>query len=312
MVNVWVFANFNDPKNLGLLAQARSLADSCGGSTTAVCADEEEKSDRLFAFGADSVIHLQVTGSEMLKAQALVELCQQYHPEVVLFPATIECSVIAARSAALLGTGLTADCTGLSIDENGLLRQTRPAYGGGLIAEIYCKERRPQLATVRIGLFRIPQPDQARTGNHFFFTPSTPQTDLVELIARSAVPKQKNLREAQIIIAGGKGVGSRAGFDKLRELAERMGGMVGATRSAIDAGYADFDCQVGQTGTSVSPQLYIAFGISGAPQHIAGMVTSGKVIAVNSDPKAPIFDYANLAIVGDWLEVAEELLRRLP
>lgn len=308
---VWVYASFQDPSDLGLLARAKSLAAVRGVQAAAVCTVPAPDNNLLIQSGADIIYQLHAEGSDTIQAQALYALCEAQHPEIVLFPASIEYSVIAARTAALLGTGLTADCTGLVIDENHLLRQTRPAYGGGLIADIFCKDRRPQMATVRPGIFPIPVPDPQRTGAHIWYTPPALPPDPAKMISRAQIPPKKDLREGRIIVAGGKGIGSRDGFTLLGTLAERVGGLLGASRSAVDAGYADYDCQIGQTGLSVSPELYLAFGISGAAQHIAGMATAGKVIAVNSDPKAPIFDYADLAIVGDWREVAEALLNAL-
>jgi electron transfer flavoprotein alpha subunit len=306
---IWVVADFKDPKSLGLLGKAQELAHDCHGQAAAVCALDYLEAEPLIQHGADIVYHMGVKGSESIQAQALGELCLLYHPEIVLFPATIEFSVVAARTAAQLGTGLTADCTGLAIDENGWLRQTRPAYGGGIIADIHCKYKRPQMATVRPGIFLVSAPDPQRKGIHISFSTSNQLSDPAQLISRELIPAKKDLREGRIIVAGGKGIGSREGFGLLGLLAERIGGLVGASRSAVNAGYADYDCQIGQTGMSVSPDLYLAFGISGAAQHIAGMITASKIIAVNNDPRAPIFDYADLAIVGDWKETAEGILK---
>lgn len=308
---VWVYADFHDTKNLSLIGKAQSLARACGGKAAAVCTVTPPSDALLISSGADIVYHLRATGSDIILSHALCKLCESYCPDILLFPASIEYGAVAARTAAQLHTGLTADCTGLAIDENGLLRQTRPALGGGLIADIYCQDRRPQMATVQTSIFPIPEPDLKRTGICITYSPSVLFSDPVELIIREKIPAKKDLREGHIIVAGGKGIGSREGFDFLSMLAERIGGLFGASRSAVDAGYADYDRQIGQTGISVSPNLYLAFGISGAPQHIAGMNTSRKVIAVNCDPKAQIFDYADLAIVGDWQETVEAILKAL-
>ena len=305
---IWVYSAFDEPNDLGLLGKAQALAFSCCAKTAAVCCGKPKDCSALSYSGADLIYTLGCLGSDTLQALALADLCRTYKPEILLFPATIIYSAVAARTAALLGTGLTADCTALCIEKNHLLRQTRPAFGGGLIADIYCKEKRPQMATVRPGTFPNPLPDLENKGVFMPFTPSKLPPDPAVLLKHEQIPPKKDLREARIIVAGGKGIGSRSGFNLLGELAEKIGGLVGASRSAVDAGYADYDCQIGQTGLFVSPDLFLAFGISGAPQHIAGMNSSGKVIAVNSDPKAPIFDYADLAIVGDWWEAAEKML----
>ena len=307
---IWVYSAFEDPNDLGLLGKARELTFSCSAKTAAVCCGKPNNCKILSDSGADLIYTIGCQGSDTLQALALADLCRTYQPEILLFPASIAYSAVAARTAALLGTGLTADCTALSIEKNCLLRQTRPAFGGGLIADIYCNEKRPQMATVRPGTFPIPRPDAENESVFISFSPSKLPPDLVTLLKQEQIPAKKDLREARIIVAGGKGIGSRRGFNLLGELAEKIGGLLGASRSAVDAGYADYDCQIGQTGLSVSPDLFLAFGISGAPQHIAGMNSSGKVIAVNTDPKAPIFDYADLAIVADWREAAERLLEK--
>ena len=188
----------------------------------------------LFHSGADIIFDLPVQGSDYLKAYALACLCQTYQPGILLFPATVEYSAIAARTAAQLGTGLTADCIGLTADEQGLLLQTRPAFGGGLIADIICRSKRPQMATVHSGVFPVPVPDPKRTGQHIAYTPPLLPHDPSQLLSRQLIPNRKNMRDGQIIVAGGKGVGSREGFELLAALAQRIGGLLGASRSAVD------------------------------------------------------------------------------
>jgi caffeyl-CoA reductase-Etf complex subunit CarE len=308
---VWVYADFDMSESISLLGKAQTLARQSGGKTAAVCSRGSLDIHSLIHHGADIVYDLDVEGSSVVQAYNLYELCKEYLPEIILFPATVEYSSVAARTAAFLGTGLTADCIELTIDENNLLRQIRPAFGGGLIAEIYCKDRRPQMATVRPGIFPITFPDKRRTGEYIRYSPAVQLVDPIKLISFKNISTSYDLRESKIIVAGGKGVGSREGFQLLTRFAEKIGGLVGASRSAVDAGYADYNQQIGQTGISVSPELYFAVGISGSSQHIAGMNTAGKIIAVNTNPRAPIFDYADLAIVGEWKEIINDIMNRV-
>jgi len=216
-----------------------------------------------------------------------------------------------------LHTGLTADCTGLDIDpETGLLRQTRPAFGGNIMATIICPDHRPQMATVRHRVFEMPQPDPTHQGQIIRQDPLLSENEIaakvVDFISQEG---EVNLAEARVIVAGGAGVGGVEGFEPLRELAEVLGGAVGASRSAVDAGWIPYAHQVGQTGRTVRPDLYIACGISGAIQHLAGMRTSKVIVAINTDPEAPIFDVAHYGVVGDLFHVVpaltEALRRRL-
>jgi electron transfer flavoprotein alpha subunit len=202
--------------------------------------------------------------------------------------------------------GLTADCTGLSL-ENGKLLQTRPAFGNSLMADI--ESRSPvQMATVRPGTFApAEKPVTAQLTREEF---SASQV-AVEILEHGASQAEQPLQQADIILAGGAGIGSREGFEKLEQLAKRLGAVVAASRNAVDAGYAPYRCQVGMTGVTVCPKLYIAVGISGAVQHLSGMSGSGTVIAINSDPGAPIFNYADYGIVGVWETIIDQLLEEL-
>lgn len=310
---VWVFCQTEDgipdDADLGLIGKACGLAADLNGKACAVvCAKGEMDAGALIGSGADTVYQIRADGSEEVKARLLFDLAKKLTPEIILFSATVAGCSVAARAAAMLQTGLTADCTDLSVAEKSLLRQIRPAFGGGITAEIFCAMKRPQMATVRTNRYPAPKPDPSRKGTVIVHVPEKIPYDPIELIERQLIPAKRHLREGRIIVAGGKGIGSREGFSLLEKLALRLGGMVGASRSAVDAGFASYERQIGQTGVSVSPRLYLAFGISGAVQHIAGMHTSGTVIAVNRDPKAPIFDYADLAIEGDWRETAEKLV----
>ena len=232
-------------------------------------------------------------------------------PDAALFPATVRGRFLSAWVAAELDTGLTADCTELAITEDGLLKQIRPAFGGNLTADILCKVRRPQLASVRPGVF--PLPENLESGKQL----PTRTLDILmgeSLMQRTGfqpVDSGVSLQNARVIVAGGKGIGSKEGFDKLAELAQLLGGAVGATRSAVDAGWIGYEHQIGQTGVSVHPELYIAFGISGFVQHTVGMNSAKTVVAVNTDRNAPIFACADYGIVADWEETIDAMIQSL-
>ncbi|MDR0839382.1 MAG: electron transfer flavoprotein subunit alpha/FixB family protein, partial [Oscillospiraceae bacterium] len=218
---------------------------------------------------------------------------------------------LAPRLAARLNTGLTADCTGLDIDAaTGTVQWTRTAYAGKLLADIECPEARPQIGTVRPSAFKRGEPDEARSAeiiNEALPVPaSLVRTALVEKI-EAAAEGAVNLEEADIIVSGGRGLGKPENFALVQAVADALGGVVGASRAAVDAGWIDHAHQVGQTGKTVGPKLYIACGISGASQHLAGMSGSDVIIAVNRDPDAPIFDFADYGIVGDVKEVLPAL-----
>ena len=304
---IWVCADFNTPAVKVLTALAVKLGNSLGEETAAVCFDSSINVDKIINYGADIVYMMPVEGSDFILSKYLADLAVKYHPQIILFPSDCFYSVIAARTAAILETGLTADCRDLYIDSDNLLRQVRPAYGGGIIAEIRCETSRPQMATVNTDAVSIaaPPPGAGRIINH---SPVNITEDPVAVLSREPILRKDDLKESSIIVAGGKGIGSRQGFQLMTELAEKLGGATGATRSAVDAGYADYKNQIGQTGRTVSPDLYIALGISGSFQHIAGMNRSKKVIAVNTDPKAPIFDYADIAVVASWKDFVTGLL----
>ena len=240
-------------------------------------------------------------------ASWLADKIRNWGDTVVLAPATVPMRNIMPMTAWYLGAGLTADCTALSL-ENGSLLQTRPAFGNNMMADI--RTMSPiQMATVRPNVFR-PQSGPAKQAEIFSesFTCSDGPGTIREF---APFTEGEPLGQADIIIAGGLGVGSADGFSKLSALAEKLGAAVAASRSAVDAGFAPYRCQVGMTGVTVSPKLYIAVGISGAVQHLSGMSGAETVIAINSDPRAPIFDYADYGIVGDWETVIQKVLEEL-
>ena len=327
---VWVFAEQEDGKladvGLELLSKGRELADTVGTTLCAVLLGDsvKELSKDLIAQGADEVL---VAEDKRLAhytvgpyAKVICDAARAKKPAVMIFGATTVGRDLAPRVASTLTCGLTADCTDLQIgdyedkDENKiytkLLYHIRPAFGGNIIATIVCPDTRPQMATVREGVMRLPTPEPGRKGKVTRITAQlAPEQMVVELLRRETRERKVNLKAANIIVSGGAGVGSRENFRLLFDLAHAIGASVGASRSAVDQGFIDHDHQVGQTGTTVRPKLYIACGISGAVQHRAGMHESSKIIAVNTDPEAPIFDIAHYAIVGDLNEVVPMMIK---
>jgi electron transfer flavoprotein alpha subunit len=268
----------------------------------------------LFAHGADKVYLLE---DEELKqyqtepyADALSGVITQYKPSIVLFGATTTGRDLAPRIAARLRTGLTADCTGLGIeDKTGFLLQVRPAFGGNIMATIKCANHRPQMATVRPKVMKKPVPDFSRRGKMIRIDgrvdSKSLRTRILQII--EAADQMANLEEAEIVVSGGRGLEKAENFHLLEELARVLGGAVGASRAAVDAGWKPHPFQVGQTGKTVCPKLYIACGISGAIQHLVGMQTSDVVVAINKDPEAPILKVADFGIVGDLFQVVPAL-----
>jgi electron transfer flavoprotein alpha subunit len=322
---VWVFAEQQDgdvhPVALELLGEGKKLAKDLGVELCALLLGDsniEAKIKDLIESGADKVY---ISTSPELKyyrtlpySTIISDIIRQYKPEIVLFGATTTGRDLASRVAARINAGLTADCTGLAIDkETKLLQQTRPAFGGNIMATIICKNHRPQMSTVRPKVFKRAVPDHSRKGQVIKVAPKIQQNDLmvkiVEIIKDSTV--KVNLAEAEIIVSGGRGLQAPENFKLVEELAEVIGGAVGASRATVDAGWISSHHQVGQTGKTVCPKLYIAVGISGAIQHLAGMGSSDIIVAINKDPDAPIFKVANYGIVGDLFEVVPKLTRKL-
>ncbi len=304
-----------------LLGEGRRLADKLGVELSAVLLgdDVDHLVPELIARGADRVY----LAKDPVLAQyrtgpytdVLSGMIHQYKPEAVLVSATPQGRDLAPRVAARIGAGLTADCTGLDIDANErLLVQTRPAFGGNLMATIVCRQARPQMSTVRPGVMKALDPDPARTGEVVNVPVKLDEravlTKIVEIIQAQDDGKV-NLQDANIIVSGGRGLAKPENFALIRELAEAIGGAVGASRAAVDAGWIPAYHQVGQTGRTVQPKLYIACGISGAIQHLAGMASSECIIAINKDPSAPIFNIATYGIVGDLFEVVPKLAKAL-
>lgn len=313
-------------KNAGLelMNPGARLAETQGGELVAAvigCGVEQAvESARLY--GA-SRIHV-IDGPEYKQfttdayVDAICELLRRLEPATVLIGATVNGRDMAPRISCRLKTGLTADCTQLAIDEeSGKVIWTRPAFGGNLMANILCPDHSPQIGTVRPGVFKKPIPDSGRKAQvireEIHVELSAIRTEVLELIQETAA-ELVDLESAEIIVSGGRGIGGPEGFEVIRDLADALGATVGASRAAVDAGWIGHSHQVGQTGKTVGPKLYIACGISGAIQHVAGMSGSKTIVAINKDPEAPIFHVADYGIVGDLHTVvpamAAEIRRR--
>jgi len=322
---VWVFAEQREGKVQSvayeLLSEGKKLADDLKVELAAIlCGDTsiEEEVDHLFSYGADKVYlithHALKHYHTAPYTRAIAEAITRHKPEIFLLGATTQGRDLAARLAIRVGAGLTADCTGLAI-ENRLLQQTRPAFGGNIMATIQTPNHRPQMATVRPKVFKKSRVASPRSpeGNIIKFTPVINEEDLVvkllEIIEDESV--KINLAEAEIIVSGGRGLGEAKNFKLIEELAQVLGGAVGASRATVDAGWISAHHQVGQTGKTVSPKLYIACGISGKIQHLAGMQSSDTIVAINKDADAPIFKVANYGIVGDLFEYVPLLTKKI-
>lgn len=305
---------------LELLGKARELADTLGQEVVAVFAGFQvaDKAQELVAAGADRVL---VIDDPMLKeyftesyTKALAQVVHTCDPEILLFGATSIGRDLAPRLSARIHTGLTADCTGLAIDEaTKNLLMTRPAFGGNIMATIVCADHRPQMATVRPGVMQKLPEDRSRTGRieefKVEFTAADQNVVIKEVIPAAGI--RKDISEAKILVSGGRGVGGPEGFAPLRELADQLGGEVSGSRAAVDSGWLDKECQVGQTGKTVRPDLYLACGISGAIQHLAGMEDSECIIAINKNNTAPIFAVSDVGIVGDLKVIVPKLTEAL-
>ena len=327
---VWVFIEHHQNKiqdvSLELLGKARELARDLNGRPAALLLGNKttELVKQVKAYGADAVYLVDSPELAQYKtlpySRAVCQMIKQHDPEIVLFGATYTGRDLAPRIASALGTGLTADCTDLKIADythrdkvyEKILYQIRPAFGGNIIATIVNPEHRPQMATVRDGVMPIPSPNG--NGKVIDIIPGEvcfDESDLaIEILKQEFEEKSIDLKGSQIIIAGGYGVGSKENFKLIQQLAEALGAEVAGSRAAVDAGFVDKARQVGQTGTTVRPKLYIAVGISGAVQHTAGMKESSKIIAINNDPEAPIFKIAHYGIVGDLNQVIPKLIEQ--
>ena len=335
---VWVLAEQRENELLDvsfeLVSEGRKLADERDTDLSAVVlgSDVKEAAKELIAYGAD---HIYIVEDERLKhyrtgpyTSVITDMIEKAKPEIVLLGATHNGRDLGPRLSARLDTGLTADCTKLEIDDDkGILLQTRPAFGGNLMATIVCPEHRPQMSTVRPGVMEKEEPDYDRVGDINEVEVKLDEKDIKSKVTKEAkiinlksdlsevemftqikdivkeAKKGVNLEKAEIIISGGRGVGDPEGFSTIENLASTLGGEVGASRAVVDEGWIEKEHQVGQTGKTVQPRVYIACGISGAIQHKAGMENSDLIIAINTDSEAPIFDVCDYGIVGDLHEI---------
>ena len=341
---VWVLAEQRENQlmdvSLELVSEGRKLADELDEELSAIVlgSDIKDTAKELIAYGAD---HVYIIEDERLEhyrtgpyTSLITDLIENCKPEIVLLGATHNGRDLGPRIAGRINTGLTADCTKLEIDdEKGILLQTRPAFGGNLMATIVCPDHRPQMSTVRPGVMEMSEPDYDRTGDVQEVESDLTSDDINSQVNREAriiklnsdlsaadmfteikdiVKKAKdsvNLEDAELIVSGGRGVGDPEGFGVIEEFATTLGGEVGASRAVVDEGWIDKDHQVGQTGKTVQPRVYIACGISGAIQHKAGMENSDLIIAINTDSEAPIFDICDYGIVGDLHQIVPMLCK---
>ncbi len=323
--DIWVFAQTDSagalmPVACELLGRARELATVRACRVVAVLGEGTEAAsahaETLIASGADEVLRCHderlVNNDAHIYAHWLCDLVQERHPEVVLFGATAFGRELAPSVAVRLQTGLTADCTVLEMDqETGLLHQTRPAFGGNLMATIMCPNHRPQMATVRPGVFSAPTLDSTRTGVITEVSLDVALSSSVQVVKHISADDTESIAEAKRLLVLGRGIGSKKNLPLMRELARALDAQIGCTRPLVEAGWLEYRHQVGQTGVSVAPELLISLGVSGAIQHLAGIGGAQTVIAVNEDPQAPIFGAAQYAVIGDCVEFAQALLTQL-
>ena len=315
--DLWVFVETNEDgtaKNVGieLLTPGHDMAVKQGGALVAVVIGSgvDAAVQAASEHGADKVIVVDgpeyATYTTDAYAIALCTLVEKYGPTSMLIGATNNGRDLGPRVSCRLKTGLTADCTGLDVDaESGNVAWTRPAFGGNLMATILCPDHRPQIGTVRPGVFKKGEAGEAKAEiikEDIHVDAADIRTQILELIKEEG-GETVDLEGAEIIVSGGRGVGGPEGYAPIKELADLLGGVVGASRAAVDAGWIAHAHQVGQTGKTVGPKLYIACGISGAIQHVAGMSGSDCIVAINKDPDAPIFDIADYGVVGNLFEV---------
>lgn len=322
--DVWVFAEQREgkimPVVIELLGEGKKLANEVGCNLCAVLCGHnvEGLADELFAYGADKVYVADHEELATYRTDAYTKVIndaiEEYKPEIVLLGATHIGRDLGPCLAVKANTGLTADCTKLEIDpEDKKIKQTRPAFGGNLMATIVCPNHRPQMSTVRPGVMEKASFEEGRKGEliklNVAFKEGDIRTKVLEIV--KTMKDSVSLTDADIIVAGGMGLGKAEGFELLKQLADKLGGIVAASRAAVDAGWIDHAYQVGQTGTTVKPKIYIACGISGAIQHVAGMQNSEQIIAINTNESAPIFEIADYGIVGDLYKVIPAIIAEL-
>lgn len=319
---VWVFIEENEgkvaPVSLELLGAGRKLADKRGVELAGIIIGENvtELSNTVFEYGADTVYVYDQPIFKLYRTEsfmkALLHCSEKYKPEIILYGATSTGKDLASAVATDLPTGLTADTTELDVEEDtGLLLASRPAFGGNIMATILCKKYRPQMATVRPKVMKALYLEKGRAGKLISEQIDIKEEDMRTKVLKIVRETTKKIRidEADIVVAGGKGLGSAQGFELVHQLAKTLGGVAGASRDVVEAGWIEHHHQVGQTGVTVTPKIYFAIGISGAIQHIVGMKNSGMIIAINKDPDAAIFQSCHYGIVGDAFEIVPLLVK---
>lgn len=343
--DVWVYAEQRHGKLMNVALEligeghrlSREISEDAKVCALLVGSNIENLAKECYEYGADAVYLIEDSLLENYSTdgytKVMVDAVREYKPEIVLLGATHIGRDLAPRVAARLNTGLTADCTRLDVkvssyidyavknttldvssldpnsDDKGL-KQTRPAFGGNLMATIICPKTRPQMSTVRPGVMQKREPKVGATGELIKVKPAIAKSDIrTELLDIVKSTKEiVSLTDAEIICSGGRGLGDPSGFELIKKFADKVGGVVGSSRAAVDAGWIDHSHQVGQTGTTVKPKIYFACGISGAIQHLAGMQTSDIIVAINKDPDAPIFEVADYGIVGDLYKVIPQII----
>jgi len=321
--DIWIYAEHRDGKlarvSLELLGKGRKLADKLGQKLVAILLGHQVEilAPRLTEYGADIVYVIDhpdlATFNENKYGAVLIPLLKRHCPNIFLSAATTRGRSLIPQIAAELETGLTADCTDLDINpETGVLLQTRPAFGGNIMAIITCPDHRPQMATVRPHIFPKPQPIPGHKGKIIRLEMETELPDNVKVksFIKTDV-KESNLIEADVIIGVGRGIKGPENLKMIEELASLLNASIGGSRAVVDAGWLPSRCQIGQTGVTVSPKLYIACGISGAIQHIVGIQSAKTIVAINKDPDAPIFNVANYGIVADMFEFIPKLIEEI-
>lgn len=321
---IWVFIEQEDgqphPVSWELLGAAGRLAgDLAGSEVEGVLLGHQVAAiaPEAFRYGAKRIYLIDDPVLEVYRnlpyGVGVSKLVKKYGPDIFLIGATTLGRDLASAIATRVQTGLTADCTELAIDpKQKILAATRPTFGGNLMATILCRQQRPQMATVRPRVLPMPEPLPQAEGELVREALQMDESEIpVKRVGFIPGKERLNIEYADVVVAGGRGVGRPAGFELLAELASALGGVVGATRPVVDAGWIDYEHQVGQTGKTVRPRLYIAAGISGAMQHRMGMSDSGFILAINSDPQAPIFQIADLGIVGDLYQVIPEMIKQV-
>lgn len=322
--NVWVFGEQREGDLNSvvheLVGQGRRLANKLKENLSVILPGYQNiaQAKELINYGVDKVYLIDkkelAEYNDEYYTYVMAELIKKYKPSIVLMGATTIGRSLGPRVAARIKTGLTADCTGLDIDDKSkILLQTRPAFGGNIMATIICKNHRPQIATVRPGVMKAAEKRENYEGiiskEDIDLSKVILKTEVIDIVRE--IEDSINIAEADIIVSGGRGVGSGENFNLIRELADTLGGAVGASRAAVDSGWISHDHQVGQTGTTVAPRIYIACGISGAVQHLVGMKSSDIIIAINKDPGASIFNYATYGLVGDLFKIIPLLIEQL-